>query len=145
MSIGLARSVVLERLSSDYILVDRTDLCVADIMKAFDMSIWRRRFFVNNQTMHQQQFRCPMGSPLSSVLACMVLKVIEQNAIETFSKPPSMWVRYVNDVYTIAEANQTAVFHDQWRILRVFKVFSEHPDNLTKYFFLNLLFFFFKL
>ena len=35
---------------------------------------------------------------------------------------------------------------NQWRILRVFKVFSEHPDNLTKNFFLNLLlFFFFKL
>ena len=32
---------------------------------------------------------------------------------------------------------------NQWRILRVFKVFSEHPDNLTKNFFLNLLFFFF--
>ena len=34
--------------------------------------------------------------------------------------------------------------HNQWRILRVFKVFSEHPDNLTKNFFLNLLFFFFS-
>ena len=51
-----------------------------------------------------------MGSPLSPVLACMVMEVIEQNAIETFFKPPSIWVRYVNDVYSVVETNQIALF-----------------------------------
>ena len=37
--------------------------------------------------------------------------VIEQNAIETFFKPPSIWVRYVDDVYSIVETNQIALFH----------------------------------
>ena len=31
-----------------------------------------------------------MGSLLSPVLACMVMEIIEQNAIETFFKPPSI-------------------------------------------------------
>ena len=52
------------------------------------------------------------GSPLSPVLACMVMEVIEQYAIETFFKPPSIWVRYVDDVYSIVETNQIALFHD---------------------------------
>ena len=43
--IDLARSVVLKRLSSDCTLVDRTDLCVDDIMKAFDTCI-KATFFV---------------------------------------------------------------------------------------------------
>ena len=53
-----------------------------------------------------------MGFPPSPVLACMVMEVIEQNAIETFSKPPSIWVSYVDDVYSIDETNQIALFHD---------------------------------
>ena len=53
-----------------------------------------------------------MGYPLSPVLACMVMFVIEQNAIETFFKPSSIWVRYVDDVYSIDETNQIALFHD---------------------------------
>ena len=81
--IDLARSVVLKRLSSDCTLVDLTDLCVDDIMNAFDICM-EATFFVYNQTMYQQIFGCPMGSPLSPVLACMVMEVIEQNAIETF-------------------------------------------------------------
>ena len=39
-----------------------------------------------------------MGSPLLTVLAYMVMEVIEQNAIETFSEPPSIRVRYVDHV-----------------------------------------------
>ena len=69
-------------------------------------------FFVYNQTIYQQIFGCPMGSPLSPVLACMVMEVIEQIAIETFFEPPSIWVRYVDDVYSIVETNQIALFHD---------------------------------
>ena len=109
--IDLARSVVLKRLSSDCTLVDRTDLCVDDIMKAFDICT-EATFVVYNQTIYQQIFGCPMGSPLSPVLACMVMEVIEQNTIETFFKPPSIWVRYVDDVYSIVETNQIALFHD---------------------------------
>ena len=52
------------------------------------------------------------GVSLSPVLPCMVMEVIEQNAIETFFKPPSIWVRYVDDVYSIVETNQIALFHD---------------------------------
>ena len=58
-----------------------------------------------------------MGSPLSPVLGCMVVEVIEQNAIETFLKSPSIWVRYVVDGYSIVETNQIALFHDHLNII----------------------------
>ena len=51
--IDLARSVVLKRLSSDCTVVDRTDLCVDDIIKAFDVCM-EVTFFVYNQTIYQQ-------------------------------------------------------------------------------------------
>ena len=49
---------------------------------------------------------------ISAVMQHMVMEVIEQNAIKTFFKPPSIWVRYVDDVYSIVETNQIALFHD---------------------------------
>ena len=122
--IDLARSVVLKQLSGDCTLVDRTDLCVDDIMKAFDICM--ETFFVYNQTIYQQIFGCPMGSPLSPVLACMVMEVIEQNAIETFFKPPSIWVRYVDDVYSIVETDQIVLFYDH--LIKLFPL----PSNLLK-------------
>ena len=82
---------VLKRLSSDCTLVDRTNLRVNDIIKAFDICM-EATFYAYNQTTYQQIFGCPMGSPLSPVLACMVTEVIKQNAIETFFKPPSIWL-----------------------------------------------------
>ena len=66
----------------------------------------------SDNTVYQQIFGCPMGSLLLPVLACMVMEIIEQNTIETFFKPPSIWVRYADDVYSIVETNQIVLFHD---------------------------------
>ena len=52
--------------------------------------------FVYNQTTYQQIFGCPKEFPLSPVLADIVMEVIEHNAIETFSKSPSLWVRHLD-------------------------------------------------
>ena len=48
---------------------------------------------------YKQIFGCPMGSPLSPLIANMVVEEIEQIALNTYIKSPSLWVRYVDDVY----------------------------------------------
>ena len=40
-----------------------------------------------------------MGSSLSPVIANMVIEDLEQLALSTFYYLPSIWVRYVDDVY----------------------------------------------
>ena len=85
-------------------------------MKVFDICM-EVTFSVCNQTTYHQIFGCPQGFLLLQLLACMVMQVIEQNAIEIFYMPSSMWVRYVDDVYSIVEINQIAVFHDHFYFL----------------------------
>ena len=51
-----------------------------------------------------------MGSPLSPIIANMVTEEIEQTALNTYLKPPFLWVRYVDDVYAIMEKLRSSPF-----------------------------------
>ena len=53
-----------------------------------------------------------MGSLLSPIIANMVMEEIEQAALNTYLKPPSLWVRYVDDVYAIMENTEIESFHN---------------------------------
>ena len=52
-----------------------------------------------------------MGSSLSPVIANMVMEDLEQQALSTFHNPPSIWVRYVDDVYAIVKTDNVDAFH----------------------------------
>ena len=52
-----------------------------------------------------------MGSPLSPIIANMVMEDLEQRALTIFPNPPSIWVRYVDAVYTIMETEHIESFH----------------------------------
>ena len=44
------------------------------------------------------------------------MEEIEQTALNTYLKPPSLCVRYVNDVYAIMEKTDVVPFHDYLNI-----------------------------
>ena len=44
-----------------------------------------------------------LNSPLSKILENMVMEEIKQTALHTYLNPPSLWVRYVDDVYAVVE------------------------------------------
>ena len=52
-----------------------------------------------------------MGSTLSPVIANMVVKDLEQQALSTFHNLLSIWVRYVDDVYAIVKTENVDAFH----------------------------------
>ena len=53
-----------------------------------------------------------MGSPLSPIIANMVMEEIEQTALNTYLNPPCLWLRYVDDVYAIMEKTELEPFRD---------------------------------
>ena len=53
-----------------------------------------------------------MGSPLSPIIANMVMEEIEQTALNTYLNPLSLWLRYVDDVYAIMEKTEVEPCHD---------------------------------
>ena len=46
------------------------------------------------------------------LLGMYVVEEIEQTALNTYLKPPSLWVRYADDVYVILEKTEVECFHD---------------------------------
>ena len=58
-----------------------------------------------NDVIYKQIFGCPMGSPLSPIIANMVMEEIEKTALNTYLNPPSLWLRYVDNVYAIMKKN----------------------------------------
>ena len=52
-----------------------------------------------------------MGSPISPVLADLVMEVIEETAITTALHPPKWWFGYVDDSHSCLKRDQVNAFH----------------------------------
>ena len=62
--------------------------------------------FYYNGTVYQQIFGTAMGSPVSVVVANIVMEHIEDLALSTSPVPTVFWKRYVDDVLTAVLADQ---------------------------------------
>ena len=54
---------------------------------------------------------CATGSPISPVLADLVMEEIEETAISTFPYPTKWWFRYVDDSHACLKKDQVDEFH----------------------------------
>ena len=89
--VDLAIQVATEVLSDDETLQDRSTIPVD------------RLLFVNNKFQVQQHllpaiFGTAMGSPVSAVMANLVMEYLEKRALSTSIVQPCFWKRYVDDV-----------------------------------------------
>ena len=57
-------------------------------------------------TYYQQVFGTAMGSPVSAVIANMVMEDVEQRALATSPVKPFFWKRYVDDVISAVSGNE---------------------------------------
>ena len=62
--------------------------------------------FAYNGTHYQQVFGTAMGSPISAVIANMVMDDVEQGAFATSPVKPFLWKWYVNDVISAVSRNE---------------------------------------
>jgi len=51
-----------------------------------------------------------MGSPVSSVVTNLVMEDIETQALETFTDPPRLWKRYVDNTFVIMKRSTLSEF-----------------------------------
>jgi hypothetical protein len=54
-----------------------------------------------------------MGSPVSAVIAELVMQRLEKVALRTFPVPVQWWKRYVDDSNACLKQNDITAFHDQ--------------------------------
>ena len=65
--------------------------------------------FVFESTYYKQVFETAMGSPISAVIANLVMEDIEHRALTTAPVSPSFWKRFVDDVISAVSQNEIVV------------------------------------
>ena len=108
--IDLAIYVARERLQEDNTLEDRTALSINDIIQLLEFCLKATYFSFRGQ-FYQQIFGTAMGSPVSVIVADMVMENIEQRALTSFSHPPIFWKRYVDDTCVALLPSMVGSFH----------------------------------
>ena len=95
-----AIQVTRERLLGNLSLSDRTSLTVEDICSLLKLCL-EATYLSFRGKIYQQVHGTAIGSPVSVVVANLVMEDIEQKALSTFHTPPRFWRRYVDDTCTI--------------------------------------------
>ena len=85
--VNLALTITKDRLQRDQNLAERSYLSVDNILKLSDFVV-NHNYLKYDCDHYGQIFGCAMGSPISPVLADLVMEEIEETAISTFSDPP---------------------------------------------------------
>ena len=57
-----------------------------------------------------------MGSPVSVVVAEIVMQNIEEQALATYKRTLPLWLRYVDDTFTAVHKDETDDFHEHLKV-----------------------------
>ena len=81
------------------------------------------------QIIYQQIFGTAMGSPVSVVVANMVMENIESNALNTFDRPIKTWKRYVDDTFVILQCQYVNDFFEHINNIESSICFTMEKEN----------------
>jgi len=96
----LAIDTVVKRLDN---ILDNTNI-PNEFILALKM-ILESTYFTFNNVIYRQNFGTPMGSPLSPIIADLVLRDIESRAINILNIPLPIYFRYVDDILLAAPSD----------------------------------------
>ena len=111
ISVDVAKTVVLERLKKDDTLDDKSDLTLTDIMTALNLCLDNRYLYFCGK-LYCQIFGVAMSSPVSVIIANLVMENVEEGAMSTFLNPPKFWRRYVDDTFVIIKNTEVDEFYN---------------------------------
>ena len=95
-----ALEIMQEKLKNDETLEDRTSFSAKTITNLIKFCM-KTTYFGFKDKIYQQLDGAPMGSPLSPIIADLYMEHFEQEAIQTSEYKPNLWLRYVDDTFSI--------------------------------------------
>jgi hypothetical protein len=103
--VEFAIKVATKRLRQDATLLQRTSLPVEDINDILSFCL-NTTYFVFEGCYYQQVFGTAMGSPVSAVIANLVMEDVEQRGLASDPVSLSFWNRFVDDVISAVSRNE---------------------------------------
>ena len=110
MFLHVAKSVIFGRLKCDNKLVVRCKLNMNEIMNALDLCL-DNTYLRFRKTFYCQIFGVAMGSPISVIMANLVIKSIKNKTLKDFASPHHIWLRYIDDTLVVLKKSEVASFH----------------------------------
>ena len=134
--VDVAISVAHNRLINDDTLQDRTAIPITDIIKLLDFCLSTTNFQYDHEH-YKQIHRTAMGSPVSAIMANMVMEDLEERALASLTNPPLFWKRFVDDVITTAKSGSTQTFLEHLNSVEPCITFTIERENESKIAFLD--------
>ena len=97
-------AVVWDKLAADPLLEERTCIPIDNLMEM--LTCVETTYFGMGSDIYQQEEGLAMGSPLSPVLANLYIEYFKEMALGSTSLKPSMWLRYVDDIHSLASSGR---------------------------------------
>ena len=82
-----------------------------DIMDLLNLCL-TSTYFQYNGKHYRQLHGTAMGSPVSVVVAEIVMQSIEKQALATYKQTVPLWLRYVDDTFTAVHKDEIETFHE---------------------------------
>lgn len=105
----LALEVAKMRLDMDPNLSQRTLLSAQEIVDLLSFCLDATEFVFNGQ-FFKQVFGCAMGSPVSALVANLVMEEVEERILTNSLFQVQQWKRYVDDTWVVLPADQVDSF-----------------------------------
>ena len=95
--------------NNEAMLKERTNLDKHEIIDLINLCL-QAAIFEHNDDVYKQTHGTSMGSPISVVLAELVMQKIEEEIMNNPPCPPLVWKRYIDDVITILPRDNVPTF-----------------------------------
>ena len=106
---GLAVKIVKSRMETLDNLEEITSWSVEDICKGLQTCLNTTNLTFRGKH-YKQIFGTVMDSPVSTVVANLVMEDVEKRALSTFHSPPKIWKRSVDDTFVISTKTRLKIF-----------------------------------
>ena len=136
--VTLAIKVAEKRLREDNSLSERTPIPVEHLTDFLSFCL-NTTNFVFEGTYYQQVFGTAMGSPVSTVIANLVMEDIEQRALATAPVETLFWKRFVDDVFSAVSKDLIECLLNHLNSIEQSIQFTVERENDGKLSFLDLI------
>ena len=98
--------IVKQKLQQDSTLPQRTSMSIQHITTLLEFCI-TDTYFLFQGKYYEQVLGAAMGSPISPLIANLLMEKFEVKAFRTCPNPPSHWLRFVDDTFVITKAEHS--------------------------------------